>query len=438
MVIQRGILWIISIGEVWMCYQFMYLTVLKKEYMTKAEGMMSWINVIVLGSLLSVNRLTSFYSMIMLIFCIIVTSVFIGAIQRKDFLWIVGMNMLFYSLLAWLDLLFAFISMEFLQGKFRFMVYMRATTYINIGIYFISRLIVGAMLYLVYKKKTMIALTEYRNIFSVMGVVLCILLRKYQIILDGMTTGEQEMRAAKGSVSLAIAFSIVLIIFIFISKYQVLKKERAVLHLKEELLEEKQCISMKNRYLAHDMKNHFMILKGYRNRGEWEKLSEYLDEISDGLMNTSMQPWTGNGVLDFLLNQKMEKAKSEGIDIDIEAGIIHRMPFSDSEMISLYGNLLDNAIEACENIKGKKKNIRVRTEKKKDMLFIEVWNNFENPPIIKNGNFITRKQGKDTHGFGIKSVKRIVDKYEGLFSYQIKENVFQVNITFFDSEIDHR
>lgn len=439
-IVLRIGLFMISTYEVWLCYQFMYLTILKERYMTRMEKGISWVNILVLGMLLSINRTASFFSYTMFVFCIIVTSIFVWCIRKKDFLWIIGMCMLYYSIVSWMDMFFAFIGMQILQGRVISMLCMYGTTYVGISvvIFSLSRLIISVILYSIYQRKTVMYPVEYRGTFIAIGTVLCVILRRYQLVFDGMGTGEQKMQAVQGSISLITALGIVIIGGIFVTKYKLLKREQDFLHLKDELMEDKYQIMMKNQHMAHDMKNQMIILKEYCHRKKWEKLAGYIEELGGDYMNASLQLWTGNRILDLLLNQKMEKAKSEGIKVDINVGVIHKIPLSDSELISIYGNLLDNAIEACIGVEPEERKIEIRTEKRKDILFIEVSNTFAETPVIKNGEFVTNKQGKESHGYGIKSVKRIVDKYDGLFSYQIKEDIFQVNITFFDSEIDYK
>ena len=73
-VVLQGVLAATSIWEIWLVYQIVYITILEKEYLGKKEKIIIWGNIIVLGSLLAVNRSVAFFSYVMLIFSIIVTS----------------------------------------------------------------------------------------------------------------------------------------------------------------------------------------------------------------------------------------------------------------------------------------------------------------------------------------------------------------------------
>lgn len=88
-------------------------------------------------------------------------------------------------------------------------------------------------------------------------------------------------------------------------------------------------------------------------------------------------------------------------------------------------------MEACERIDEEKK-IRVKLEKQKNLFFAEIANTMKEIPEKAGKRFLTSKADKENHGYGLKSVQRIVDEYEGVISYETKENEFVVTLSFFD------
>ena len=97
----------------------------------------------------------------------------------------------------------------------------------------------------------------------------------------------------------------------------------------------------------------------------------------------------------------------------------------------MFGNLLDNSIEACEKIKKGKRWIKVQVEKQNRLLFLDISNSIEEKILVRGGKLITNKKDKTNHGYGLKGIERIVNKYEGEMSYQVKGNLFKIIITFF-------
>ena len=112
--------------------------------------------------------------------------------------------------------------------------------------------------------------------------------------------------------------------------------------------------------------------------------------------------------------------------------MIPEIRLNDIEICSLLGNLIDNAIEACEKHVDEHRFINIKIQDKKGFLFITLKNSIHSKPKIEKGVFITSKEDKITHGYGLKSVNRIVKKYEGDISYTIEDKTFEIRICFYD------
>lgn len=190
------------------------------------------------------------------------------------------------------------------------------------------------------------------------------------------------------------------------------------------------------RQMVHDLKHHFFILQEYEASGKYEKLHEYLIKMNQSMAALDEKIWTGHRVLDFILNQKKKQAEESGIAFQVCVAALLNVPLSDGDISVLFGNLLDNAIEACERMQGGKRWILFRLRKQYQSVFVEISNSIEEKPKIRNGVLLTSKKDKRLHGYGLKSVNNIVERYNGVFSYSIKEQVFKVNLSFYDTKND--
>jgi len=206
--------------------------------------------------------------------------------------------------------------------------------------------------------------------------------------------------------------------------------DKKLLQIKINSLEAQYKEMLKSRKVVHDMKNHLLALKKYSQEQDWIGLNDYLNELSEDILDYNYQIWTGNRMLDMILNEKLKEAKDKKIDMQISTEVFATLPFTDREIISLFGNLLDNAIEACERITDKNPWIHIKMKKKNLLLYIEIANALEEMPKQIQKEFASNKKDNGLHGYGMKNIQDIVKKYDGIFEYKVYEDhlIFMISI----------
>ena len=206
--------------------------------------------------------------------------------------------------------------------------------------------------------------------------------------------------------------------------------DKKLLQMKINSLEAQYKEMLKSRKVVHDMKNHLLALKKYSQEQDWIGLNDYLNELSEDILDYNYQIWTGNRMLDMILNEKLKEAKDKKIDMQISTEVFTTLPFTDREIISLFGNLLDNAIEACERITDKNTWIHIKMKKKNLLLYIEIANALEEMPKQIQKEFVSNKKDTGLHGYGMKNIQDIVKKYDGIFEYKVYEDhlIFMISI----------
>ena len=211
---------------------------------------------------------------------------------------------------------------------------------------------------------------------------------------------------------------------------QLEEQEKHALQTKVKILEERYQEMLKSRKVVHDMKNHILALKNYDQEQNWPGLHEYLNELSDDMMEYNFHVWTGNHMLDMILNQKEKDAQNQNTVMQIDTEVFSTLPFTDREIISLFGNLLDNALEACEKINDKERWIKIKIKKKNLLLYIEIANALEEMPKQIQKEFVSNKKDNGFHGYGMKNIQDIVKKYDGIFEYKVYEDhlIFMISI----------
>ncbi len=191
----------------------------------------------------------------------------------------------------------------------------------------------------------------------------------------------------------------------------------------EKQVEEVQHIYLTMRSWRHDYHNHLQKLKAHIMMDQIKEANQYLNELEIDLDNVNQLVESGNINLDAILNSKISLAIKNKIQINYKAIVPKKLTISDIDLCVLIGNLIDNAVEACEKIKDDRlKFTRLYIGVFKQQLYISVSNSTNE--IIKklDDEYITTKRGN--HGHGLKRINNIVNKYGGFINRQNEPGVF--------------
>lgn len=178
--------------------------------------------------------------------------------------------------------------------------------------------------------------------------------------------------------------------------------------------------------LYHDMSNHIMCIKTMSS--EQEDLNNYIDGISKDLNEFKEIYNTGNMILDIILNEKQAKCNENGISLYCDINFSKCNFIEMTDVCSIFSNILDNAIEACNKINNDEKYIKIRGTVVKSYYVIRCENSKINKIKIKNNKIITSKKDKFIHGIGLKSVKSSLKKYDGELEMEDSGSKFLLQI----------
>lgn len=174
----------------------------------------------------------------------------------------------------------------------------------------------------------------------------------------------------------------------------------------------------------HDIRNLLLVLHSMVEHGENEKALEYIEKMNDMCKVTAKKYDTGNFVADTLLNVKSTVAEEFATRIVFE-GYVPSDVIESVDMVILLSNILDNAVEACEQIKGEKV-ISIESILKKQMWILVVKNPAPQGVKIHRNRITTTKNNKELHGYGIQNMERVVQKYDGNLKLECRNGVFTV------------
>ncbi len=173
------------------------------------------------------------------------------------------------------------------------------------------------------------------------------------------------------------------------------------------------------RQAYHDMRHHLRVMQNYIKSKNYTALSDYINSFEENMYISPTVSYCKNLTIDALLNYYAGLCKLNSICFDVKFDVPETILFPDTDITILLGNLLENALEACQRQQDSNKFINVRGKCSKDNLLISITNSYDGRVKRINEDFVSRK--RHGGGMGIKSVNSIVDKYSGIIDFEINE-----------------
>ena len=173
------------------------------------------------------------------------------------------------------------------------------------------------------------------------------------------------------------------------------------------------------RFLKHDMKNHLSHVRELAGQNKCVEIIEYIDQAIGRTEHSGAFVDSGNNVVDSILNLKLSEADAVQAEIHTEITLPEDLPIVAFDINIILGNLLDNAITALKHCEQRR--LFVKLNYAAGSLFISVRNTYhENATSEKNDT-------DDEHGIGLKSVKSVLDRYNGDMEIRKEDGVFSVS-----------
>ena len=181
------------------------------------------------------------------------------------------------------------------------------------------------------------------------------------------------------------------------------------------------------RRVKHDIKNQIIAIKGYAKSNNTNEMDEQFEKLLTQVSSEERDQFTRHPGLNAILNTKYRLAISLGIECVFKIKVPEAIKISDLDLFSIVGNILDNAIEACQYCETEKY-INFDMAYHKNSIVIITSNSTDG----NVDSFTTRKSNPLLHGIGLKTIHFIVDKYDGTLSYKFLETIFRMELTLFE------
>lgn len=233
--------------------------------------------------------------------------------------------------------------------------------------------------------------------------------------------------------SIASVLHMVSTILLFITYQHQLEKESKAIHMQNEverlrveksyydILEQQ---NQKLRIYAHDAKNH---LTAIRSLTDDPQINQYIGSLSRQLADYTRICNSGNKMLDIMLHKYDLECRSKGIDFQYDVKLCNLSGIEDIDLVAILGNLMDNAMTAAA--RSEEKYIRLETGRHNAYQILTIRNSSDAAPQTEGDSLISSKKNKEYHGFGLKSVAQVLQKYQGDFDWNYDSEFSQFAVT---------
>lgn len=178
------------------------------------------------------------------------------------------------------------------------------------------------------------------------------------------------------------------------------------------------------RKIKHDLKNQLIIVESMKGESLIDQYRSEVDNLFAVYVNSIN---SGNEILDILLKNKLAFCNEKNIEFSVNVNF-KRGGFIDLTDIGvIFGNIIDNAIEACMRMETGKRRIHLSVFENEEFIMIKLHNSYDKIKL-KGKRFVSLKEDARNHGIGLYSLEQTVKKYDGNCRYNVEDKEFQLNI----------
>lgn len=273
-------------------------------------------------------------------------------------------------------------------------------------------------LFIIYllRKRKIVYNTKIYMFLSLIMIMLQFIISNFIQLYLFFLNDYQELKLTL--IFLILIILLVLFMLIYISDLYQTKQEYEKLKYIKESDEIIKNLYNEVKIAKHDIKHVYEMLGYYIKNHEYTKLSKFIDDKQENINKVPVLIQTDNEIVNMILNNKIMKAYSHNLNVEFEVSLKKEIFISDCDINDLLSNALDNAIDY--NIENG--NIQIKIIQEEAYIYISIKNSTENKEML------TKKNITD-HGFGIKSIKRICNKYNGVMETSLKNTEFTLQIT---------
>jgi len=266
----------------------------------------------------------------------------------------------------------------------------------------------------------------------------CIIPLSYTLLLDSIGTYIWEHVSIKSiiinaSLCCVLAFASYYMILRFFkltreqltlqNEQEILKSQVLAAQMRLEALKESQ---EKTIIYRHDMRHHLKLIDNYLTDDNKAAAHKYITAVGNAIEETVVEQYSSNYTLNLILSSYIAKAKKEDIKVFVQIELPESSTVSDMDLCVILSNAIENATNACKCILNiENRSLSIICKSRSEKLFIQITNSFDGKVEFAHDLPVSTVEN---HGFGIKSIVAVVQKYEGVYSFTAADGVFCTSI----------
>lgn len=306
----------------------------------------------------------------------------------------------------------------------------------SIGIMLISSLMIGYLVRLILKKIDLNKVSRklWVMIYTCWVLIVLITEKTYQYDTDDLST---EILGYDNYREVIIAVMVI----VFCIAVAIIRSDQRILRIENNLLKEQNemqydnFIAMQQKELEihklyHDIGNHINTIQVLVDEGETKEAKEYTRKLTQQYQGIKKDSYCNNKIINAVLLQKLRTCEESGIRYELEISLPQSIPIQDIDLMCIYSNLLDNAIESCYNNLAADNYIKIKTTQVGNYLGIKIINSKASnlSMFLDENGFQSTKKEKNLHGYGLRIIEEIVKRYDGYKEMQDNTSEFSAMV----------
>lgn len=270
------------------------------------------------------------------------------------------------------------------------------------------------------------------SVFSWMAAILIPLIT---LIMEIMLLEAKSVSQVQAIISIVLMFVLNITAFYLYDSLaeSYAQKSKFALIEKENELYCKQCELMQTstqelQAFRHDLNNQFVAMNELLIKGRYNDLKIHLQTLAKLTGERTVYSTTGNVAVDGIINYKLQNAMINHIRVTADVAVPSELSIEIADIITILGNLFDNALSAIMQLPEEERSLSLKLVYGQERLIISMSNPYKTDVRYENGEIVTTKKDTRNHGFGIKNIEKVVEKYNGYMEITHDNQIFTTDL----------